>query len=196
MKYIVVFIFAFSMASSGVLAQGGKQKEVGLIFSSLNSYGITYKTGYSNRLWRFNSLFLSANEQKGPVTAVNVKRGEAGFSFGREFRRILVEDLELRYGVDAGYFYSYYKRWNDPASSSIVFQRSRTHGPSLNAVVGLNYVVKDQFVFGIEIRPGFAYSTVKSTARYVDLPDIEQETSLFAFQATSNLVLLTLGYRF
>jgi hypothetical protein len=57
MKKSLLILFALSYAFIGNAQETVKQQEVGLVFRSLNNFGLTYKVGTKKSLWRYQALF-------------------------------------------------------------------------------------------------------------------------------------------
>jgi hypothetical protein len=57
-----------------------KQKEIGLVFSNLDNFGLTFKTGTDKSLWRFNTLFISGSNMDN--TADSLVNNQSNMGFG------------------------------------------------------------------------------------------------------------------
>jgi len=57
------FLILLTIASTFSISaqEKTKQKEVGITFSNLNDFGLSYKFGNSNSVWRINTLFTSGS---------------------------------------------------------------------------------------------------------------------------------------
>lgn len=178
-----------------------KQKEVGLVFNNLNSFGLTYKTGSEKSLWRFNTLLISGRNTNETADSLVKNQSNIGFAikFGKEYRKVIIENIELRYGVDLSFSYNQSTNSEDDKSINnhdIIFEQT-IYQPGINLVIGLNYVFKEHFVIGAELLPHFSYITGKSTRssyRYND--DIESDISGFSYGLSNSSALISLSYRF
>lgn len=136
-----------------------KRKEVGLTFSNLDHFGLTYRVGTDKALWRYNLAVMNLgfrNEDKN-----GVKENRFNFSLslgiGREFRKSISPELDFRYGGDLSLSYAYSKEKNTNPS----LERSQTfNGFSTSAglVLGFNYKLSDQLIFGAELLPRLDYN--------------------------------------
>jgi len=171
-----------------------KQKELGLVFSSLNNFGLTFKTGSNKWLWRFNTLILSGSNFEETGDSLVSKRSNIGFSvqFGKEYRNEIVENLELRFGADLSFRYNKYENdYNDKSVNDFdSFSEQTIYEPGINLVLGLNYVIKDKFVIGAELLPSFRYRTGKSV-----YGETESDISGFSYGLSNMSALLSLSYR-
>ncbi|TCP24667.1 hypothetical protein EV195_10598 [Tenacibaculum skagerrakense] len=175
-----------------------KRQEVGINFSSLNSFGFTYKTGTSKNLWRFNVLALNINsfetENDDNVTGNDQSNIGAQISIGKEFRKAITKNLEFRYGFDVAFSYTHLKSSNSTATDS--FERESTvYTPSVAGVIGVNYVFNDNLAFGVELLPRFSYRTgdfTETNNTVVTNGDI----SGYNFGFGNSPAQLSLSYRF
>lgn len=164
-KPLLIFIFSL-IACTAMAQQEERIKEVGLVFRNLDSFGLTYKTGSQRTLWRFNTLVLSGNvlNEGSSSTETSQKSSSFGLSFGKEFRKPISDNLQLRYGADLDFRYTYTRsEYNNESTGERerLTQRSM-YQPGFNLVLGLNYLVSSNIVIGVELLPGFTYITGSS----------------------------------
>ncbi|NOR87641.1 MAG: hypothetical protein GQ527_08540 [Bacteroidales bacterium] len=198
MKKLSLIILATTMSFFVMAQEKIKQKEVGLVFSSLNNFGITYKIGTQKALWRFTSLIASGSNRKSTLgdsdNEIEIINSDLnfGFKFGREYRKAINEKLEFRYGADLAFSYGY---TNQEDSSDDLKRTSYATGANL--VLGLNYAINNHFIIGAEILPHITYY-MSNTMRIDDDDQSEIETSnnnlYYGFSTSS--ALLSLMYRF
>ncbi|MCU0417513.1 MAG: hypothetical protein MUE33_10060 [Cytophagaceae bacterium] len=103
----VLIILSLLLPSLLMAQEKIKQKEIGLVFSSLDRFGLTYRVGNQKTLWRFSTLALlgdQLNKEKDSLYQ-NVENYGVLLGFGKEYRKALVEKVELRYGM--GLFFNY-----------------------------------------------------------------------------------------
>jgi len=196
----LLLVFILPLASLTLYAQeASKQREVGLTFRSLDSFGMTFRTGTTRALWRFNTVFLSGNKETFSADSVDSEASSSGFnlSIGREFRKPVNENLTLRFGADVTFRYSKYR--NQTNDKSIVnddyISERTTYGPGIELVFGLNYALGKNFIIGAELLPSFQYHTGKSTTSSLYYEKTESDISGFSYGLT-NAVMLSLVYVF
>jgi len=175
-----------------------KRQEVSINFSSLNSFGFTYKTGTSTNLWRFSAIALNLNSSK--TDRDDIVQGDrenfnigAQVSIGKEFRESVTKNLEFRYGFDVSFAYNYGKSTND--STNFTEYERTFYIPSLAGVIGVNYVFNDNLAFGVELLPRFSYTTGNS----VDITGtdvVNGDISNYNFGLGNGGAQLSLSYRF
>jgi hypothetical protein len=203
MKKTLIFLTTLAMSCS-LMAQGqSKQREVGLVFNSLNSFGLTFRTGTDKALWRFNTLYLSGNNTKETADSSETKYTNTGFELkiGREWRKNITTNFEFRVGADLSFRYSQSK--NDINDKSVrdedYLQKSTIYQPGINLVLGFNYVIHENFVVGAEVMPFFSYSTGTSTEKYYytnNGAEVKSKISGFSYGLSNSSVLVNLVYRF
>ena len=115
-----------------------KVKEVGLTFYNLDGFGLTYRLGNENAVWRFNSLFFGTTDQSGNNSNNNKSIG-LGSSLGREWRKAMTDKLDFRYGVDV--FYNYRKNTADNYLTPELENENIFNSGGLNLILGFNYEV-------------------------------------------------------
>jgi len=106
-----------------IFTSQGQTHEIGTVFSDLNNFGVTYKTGTENRLWRFTALYLSRNDQKTEYDSSSTESRSFGIGakFGYEYRILLVDNLEFRYGADLSFSFSNYNTCNNISMTVYIF---------------------------------------------------------------------------
>ena len=199
MKKVLFTTLAVAFSLLVMAQEKTKQKEVGLSFSNLDQFGIIYKVGDEKALWRFNAVSLGGSERKSENLLDSESEDTSnsfgfGLGVGREFRKVIANSLEFRYGLDLRYNYSKYENQND---NSVYNSDSKTNRLGLDFVVGLTYDISDKLVFGAELSPGVGYSISKQTTKNSD-GDIsaKSETKNFSYGLSNSSAQLTLAYRF
>jgi hypothetical protein len=174
-----------------------KQKEIGITFYGLNDFGLSYKVGSENALWRFQTLYLTGSFGKDERSNLEEKmqHAELGFRIGREHRTLFFDKLEWRFGWDVSFSFLYLKRDARPSGLFTSVIKETLYQPGLNLVLGLNYLITDHIAFGVELLPGVSYGTGTRTQDNGDI-EVEIDVSEFNIGFSSNAVLLSLNYRF
>lgn len=195
---------AFFISLFLIAQETTKQKEVGLVFNNLDNFGLTYKTGSDNSLWRFNTLFISGSNLDETADSLVMQFSNMGFrvSFGREYRKEIAEKLELRFGADISFRYTQSKseyNYKSVNNYDRLYERI-TYQPGINLVLGLNYVFNGSFVIGAEVLPSFSYTTGTSVQKNyyssTGSNEIKSDISGFNYGLSTSSVLLSLAYRF
>jgi hypothetical protein len=180
-----------------------KQKEVGLVFSNFDSFGLTFKTGSEKSLWRFNTLLISGANMDNASDSVSDNQSNMGFSIeiGKEYRKHIIDNLEMRLGADLSFRYSQSKYdYEDKTVDGYdrLVERTTYH-PGINLVFGFNYVIKDNIVLGAELLPSFNYTTgtsVEKTDWKNNSEEVKTDISGFNYGLRNTYARLSVSYRF
>jgi hypothetical protein len=201
MKKITLLILTLSISLYTLAQENPKQKEVGLVMSSFNSFGLTYRFGNIKSLWRLNTLLIYGNEfnEEADSLETTTNNSGLGFAIGKEFRNSITDNLEIRYGFDVSFDYSTYKRTrDDKTTGNIDYEtKNRTYSPGVNLVFGLNYIINEQFVIGAELLPGVSYSTgTRESYNWVTEENDITNISQINYGISNTSARLTFLYRF
>ncbi|NQT76241.1 MAG: hypothetical protein HQ565_00905 [Bacteroidetes bacterium] len=197
MKKLALSLFAFTIAIFVVAQEKPKIKEVGVVFSNLDNFGLSFKIGNEKALWRINTLLINGGNSEENMDSVVSKTSSIGFGFGvgREYRKTIAKNFELRYGADLSFRYINQKsELNDNE-----YNRSSTrtyYVPRFNLVFGFNYVIKEQFIIGAEILPYFSYTFGSRVDEFSDDDNRETDISRIDFGLSNTSIMLSVGYRF
>jgi hypothetical protein len=178
-----------------------KRKEVGLVFRNLDNFGLTFRTGTDKALWRFTTLWISGSTFDQVADSSTHKQNSAGFGIelGKEYRKAIAENLELRLGVDISFTYTQTKSdYDDKTVYDSDRQNEHTRYMSgVNLVFGLNYVVNDNLVIGAELLPNFSYTTGTSVENNIFTNyEVKSDISGFSYGLSNSSAALSLAYRF
>ncbi len=212
MKKLLIVLFVILITFS-FAAEKEKVIEIGVTTTRplYNSYNFMAKIGDDHSVLRIGSISatnymywqseddINANDTL--FRNLTFTSNSVGFAIGREIRKDLKDNFELRYGMDFTFALSQRKSEDVHDTLYTVAQVDFGISPGLRFVFGLNYVLNDNIVFGIEVLPKlyFNYSCNKRLYDYVD-PSLEdridsQKKYMWQFDFSS-LALLSISYRF
>lgn len=159
MKKIELFAFFILIMSLTLYSQDSQNiNELGISFTSTTSYGIKYKFGTNDFLYRISVLSIngSTNSTKTDTT-IKITNNNAGLSFSLGFEKIkpIKGNLSYYYGLDLIESYSYQK-------SSTLSNSSWTLNSGIGGVLGFLYKINDNFNISTEIIPTIKYTYGKS----------------------------------
>jgi hypothetical protein len=122
-------------------------------------------------------------------------------NIGKEYRKKATDKLELRYGADLSFSYVYSKSlYTSKRGTGFTSLREQTdYIPGINIVLGLNYLINEHLVLGVEILPNFSYisGTSKETIQFPDTNhEVKRDISGFNYGLSNKAVQLSLVYRF
>ncbi len=178
-----------------------KQKEVGLLFSNFDNFGLTYKTGTNKSMWRFNTLILNGSNRIEITDSLETESKGFGFSIqvGHELRTNISDNLEFRYGADLSFTYnnSEYDYDDKTIDNHDQISERSVYEPGFNFVVGLNYKINDHFILGAELLPSISYKTgTEKGKNSLDEYVLEKDISGFSYGLSNSSARLSLIYRF
>jgi len=138
---------------------------------------LSFKIGANSSLWRMQTIAASGRINVSSHDSIenNQKGSNFSIAFGKEYRKILTEKLELRSGVDLkfGYSSSVTNR-NDSRFDGNDYETMHvSYSPGLNLVFGFNYLVSSNIVLGVELNPYVKYNS----SEYTNLDNNEIITS-------------------
>jgi hypothetical protein len=206
MKAMKKRILAIALTLLGITVYGQDDqevriKEVGLTFYNLDGFGITYRIGKQNAVWRFNTGFASGGRTYiGDNTNSSF---QIGASAGREWRKELTEKLDFRYGFDVQYNYS--KRTNEGNFNGFPLENIfYTSSGGVGAVIGFNYEISSSLFIGAEILPfvNFNYNQNNTVSVINDpfgntyLQEFVDYNYSESFGIQNNSALISLIYRY
>ncbi len=134
-RYLLIFLL-LGITLPGMAQLKNAQQEIGLAFSNLDNFGITYKTGTKASMWRINTVLLSGNKLKEISGDEELIHKNIGFNvqFGQELRKEIVEHLEIRYGADLAFGINHSKNDRENNSDSDDISVSFTSEPTIGQV--------------------------------------------------------------
>ena len=146
-------------------------------------------------MWRINSLLFDGGsfEEEFDSNTRNSSSIAFGVQLGKEFRKEISKNLELRYGADVSFTYGYYKNEN---STDGYYTEMKRYIPGINLILGFNYIMKNNIIIGIEIMPSVNYNSVRErTNEHNGTKDTVDRTTI-NYGLSTNSTLLTIAYRF
>jgi hypothetical protein len=194
----------FIILSVGLFAQEKiKQTETGFAFSNLDNFGLSLKKGSNKFMWRFNTMLCSGQKSDYLVDSTTQSNFAIGFSLGNEFRKNMNENFEFCFGYDFGYDYQQSKSKHEYNSTYQPYKKYITNSYNFHFVLGVNYVIKNQIVVGVEILPGVVYQKTKvktgndSSSSYYGSYEREYDYSKnLNFGFSNGAARITIAYRF
>lgn len=198
MKKTFLMLLTIAFAISMSAQDSTKQKEIGLAFNNLDNFGITYKFGNSKAVWRLSTMLINGQKSNWIYGNQVQEQNSIGFelAFGREYRKLIAQKLEFRYGGDIHIKYSKGSTESIDKFNSINDFTSETvrSDQGVNVVLGFNYLITDNLLIGAELLPYFGYESIKSTSTSGAVKT-KNNLSGFHYNFSKN-VLLNLSYRF
>jgi hypothetical protein len=196
----MIFAMAISMATAQATTPTRKHHELGFTFSSLNGFGLRYKTGSDNNLFRITAMQLFGHHDDTygrEQDSIDYKDRYYGANLeaGWEHRFEVAPSFFIALGADAGFTYSRTEH-NSYVGTNENWTKRNTFGPSISLVTGATYVVKNRLVLSAEISPSVMYS--RTIAETSNADGVQQKLTTNAWSANLSTVNanLTVAYRF
>jgi opacity protein-like surface antigen len=202
MRRILLFLAVLATGQLLWAQDSGKQREVGLLFQGFNNFGLTYRSGTSSALWRYELLSTNfgSNTSQSLSSEEKTTNFGLGFRIGREFRKPIGERIKLRYGLDLSADFDLLNTDIDDQSlfNSDRERKANSWSAGFNVVVGLNYEISDRILLGAEFLPRLAYRQYKDELTDSASGDSlsKQETQGINFGFNTSSILLSLVAKF
>ncbi len=198
MKKTLFIISLICCSLTGMTQEVEKQKEVAVTFRSLNSFGLTYKSGDVNSKWRFNVVDCSIDNNIIDRDTLIYKNSDfsCGFSVGRERIKKINDKFEIKYGVDLGINYKFHS--NEAEITKLQHLDKTTQKditPTFNLVLGTNYKISNSIIIGAEIKSYIGYQMTKISQKY-DSQEIKYDRTAIIAGLSNGSILMSIGYRF
>lgn len=196
----MVIVFAVLFVSAIGMAQGDKPvKELGVVFYNGDTYGMTYRFGSETSLWRLNAVSIEGNAsetvQEGLTATAN--NFGFGFSFGKEFRKYINNNVAFTYGADVSYI-NYRTRSESNYTETYqydVTKKTVRSIPGFNLVFGMNFKFHD-FIIGAELKPSIQYISLTEDDTSEGSDPAHRETTDLTYGFRSAPVQLSVVYQF
>ena len=112
MKKLILISFCIVFYFSSFSQEKYSHKEIGVTFYNFDNYGMIFKVGQENKLWRFRLLDVKINRRDTKVDNFNILGSRQNiysisFSAGREKRKAINEHLNFIYGIELTGGYSF-----------------------------------------------------------------------------------------
>jgi len=175
----VLLVLTFILLNDLYSQEKTTSKEVGLYFSSLNSFGVRYKFGNEKRMFRLTALSLSAEK----TTSPEQNKAGAGLNFGVELPFRITDVFSFYSGPELRGSYNHQKIY----TTSFDYNTSDVYNAGIGLILGFSRSFQSNIIVSVEIVPGFSYNKIVSG---------NVNTTSLAFGLDSNSAAITIGYRF
>jgi len=185
----ILLILSVCFLNNVISQEKTKTREVGLYFTSLNSFGIRYKTGNEKILLRLTALSLNtykSEDKSGAETVQNRSHAGFGFNIGIEKPINVNDQFNFYYGLELMNSIIYDKV-SDKVLAGTTTTKMNSYIAGCGVVLGLSYNFKSNVKISAEIIPSFGY-------QYLKQDDRKYNNIHFGFD--SNSAGLTISYKF
>ncbi len=163
----IILVLCLSLITSTSYAQDSQKKqELGLMFQNMDNFGLIYRFGDENSLWRISSIFgvtYNVNRDFTYPGDLNREKRELKYRkfelrFGKEFRVPINDHLKFRYGIDIFGAYSSDETDLDRSPGpSDYYSKHRDFQTGVGFIIGFNLQINEKLAFGAEIMPRIRY---------------------------------------
>lgn len=185
-KLSVLLVLTFILLNDLYSQEKITSKEVGLYFSSLNSFGVRYKFGNEKRMFRLTALSLSVgdgSDNDGTGFITRQKSAGAGLNFGVELPVRITDVFNFYYGPELRGSFNRQNYFLSPSSHQII----KEYSGGIGLILGFSRSFQSNITASVEIVPGFSYN--KKLEGNIETID-------YGFGLSSNTAAITIGYRF
>jgi len=186
----ILIVLTFILFNDLYSQEKTSSKEVGLYFSSLNSFGIRYKFGNEKRMFRLTALSFSVQDSKfenmnmnGNGGTEDLKNAGAGLNFGLEFPIKITDNFNFYYGGELRGSYNHTKSvLNNAISTDANMVKS-----GIGVIIGFSRSFNSNILVSAEIVPGFSYTRASNG---------DAISNIIGFGLDSNAAGITVGFKF
>jgi len=200
---IIVLLLVFPLSAS---ENTNKQIDVGFTISNISStLDPIIKFGNENNKWRISNISLNGSNDKRD-NLVNLFKSDdnsfrGGIGIGREYYKQITNYMNIIWGGD--FIFKYYRNReamediDEPLPITIrTTEYSNNYTAKFNAVLGMNWIIKNQYIINLEYRPYISYAYAENYYGIDGVSiDLEETNSDFGYNVMPRLTL-TFCYRF
>lgn len=207
-----LFIISLLIGTNLIAQDSLKQKEIGMMTSNFNNFGMFYKTGNIKNKWRFQTLVFSGNNETTTqeqvrefITFPKEETSRSEYSIlckvGREHCIPITPRFQIFVGADLISRFLYNSETYPKGINDSLYKNdpkiTQTYQLGIGGVVGFNYIIANCIVVGAELSPTVLYEHSKTDNKFLTTYSKENnETKRFVYGFTNQSVLLCLSYRF
>jgi hypothetical protein len=191
----IIVVLVFMQYSSVAQEANSRIRELGINLSG-STFGIRYKTGNENNLFRVTLLSLSGSTSKYKSASNNESISNSqglGLNFGFEKRKFVSDNLNIYFGSD---LLTSYQRHISKNVNPTQTYTDLSFSTGLGLLLGFNFKISSKINISSEIMPSISYSTSKSTSEYNNGTTIKTSSTGFNYGLRTDGVNLTLSFNF
>ena len=154
-KLLVTLILTFLFAGNIFSQDSSKSNEIGVYFTSTYRYGIRYKHGNENLMFRITALRFSSDSYDSEYnTGEQYESDEIGFglNLGMEIPISITEKFNFFYGPELSGEYSY-----DEEKYVDNYTYRKVYEFGLGFIMGFAYKINTELLISVELVPSLYY---------------------------------------
>lgn len=195
MKKLSLLLFTFLMSTVIITAQS-KTKEVGLNYSGYNMFGVRYKVGSENSLFRLTLLDIGGANRKQEEGSYEYKNNSHGIALNAGFEKLKLaaENVYFYYGAEVLTSYNYQIIKHVSSDQKSTYRKLDT---GIGFVFGFAYYFSSNVSLSAEVVPSVWYSYKKDSSTAYELNSSQTEKTIgYGFnQDFNSFANLTLSFR-
>jgi hypothetical protein len=191
----IFLMYSIVLMAFTTYSQNEKQREIGLAFSIQDNLGIRYKTGKSDKLFRFTLLDLSKGLSTTTHDSSTLYKDNfgIGLNIGYEIPRTLNDKLKLYYGPEL--LTSYSNSINE--TTFLVYKNNQLlMSAGVGLILGIRYFINQSINISAELVPAAKYSYTETTLKTKTTPESVTKTDQLGLAVNNNTATVTIGVRF
>lgn len=189
--FVIVALVCIQYTSSAQEANS-RIRELGINLSG-STFGIRYKTGNENTLFRLSLHSLSGSSSTFKTSSNYESKSNSqglGFNFGFEKRKLVSDNVNIYFGSD---ILTTYQRHISKTGSPSQTNTDLSFSPGLGLLLGFNFKISNKINISAEIMPSISYSVSKYSTEYNGTINNTSSTG-FNYGLRTNGVNLTLSF--
>ena len=183
-RLLILLILTFLFAGNIFSQDSSKSNEIGIYFTSTSRFGLRFKLGSENIMFRITALALYLTDEETETEEYTREYNRTGFglNFGLETPISITKDFNFFYGGEFMLEYSYRATHTDT-----YHDKDKNYEAGLGIILGFAYKINQDFIVSAEIVPKYYYSYDESS---------NQNSKTYGFRLTNDYAGITVGYRF
>ncbi|MBL7129058.1 MAG: hypothetical protein ISS16_08750 [Ignavibacteria bacterium] len=184
-RLLITLILTFLFAENIYSQDSSKSNEIGIYFTSTTKFGLRFKFGSENMMFRITALSLNYHTSELELQEENEETKYTGFGLGLglEVPVSITKHFDFLYGGEIMLEYSYIESHSTEHHST-----SKNYEWSAGVILGFAYKINQDFVVSAELIPKF----------YHEYGESSYSTSYksYGFKLDAKSAGITVGYRF
>ncbi len=184
-RLLILLILTFLFAGNIFSQDSSKSNEIGLYFTSTYRYGLRYKHGNENLMFRITALRFTSESYKAEYYEdddYNADLIGLAINFGLEMPISITDKFNFFFGPELSGEYSYEEY---TYSDDSYFEK--TYEYRLGVIIGFAYKFTPEFIISAEVVPSTFYRLRKRN---------KSESKTFGFELKNDYAGIAVGYRF
>ncbi len=187
-KNIFALILLLCLAGNAFSQEKNKIREIGLHFTHLDSFGLRYKTGNENILFRITALSLMGGSITNELDdMISLKMAFAGFGLNLGFEKPVIIDDRFHFYYGGELLGNLISQKSEISGEIEEEEKIKNYQAGLGCILGFSYNLSERIKLSVEVVPSFSYQRTQHE---------EGHMSGYRFSLNNHNAGITIGYRF